>query len=87
LRNKGFEKEKRNYWVLGTSGFVIMLFLFTRIYLYGIVDQSIQAKNYLLATMLSFTIANPYPLFPYLAYGLFASVIGIMIYKKKEEPD
>jgi peptidoglycan/LPS O-acetylase OafA/YrhL len=84
LRNKGFEKEKRNYWVLGTSGFVIMLFSFTRIYLYGIVEQSIQAKNYLLATVLGFTIANPYPLFPYLAYGLFASIVGIMIYKKRK---
>jgi len=84
LRNKGFEKEKRNYWVLGTSGFVIMLFSFTRIYLFGIVDKSIQAKNYLLATILSFTIANPYPLFPYLAYGLFASIIGLMIYKKRK---
>jgi len=84
LRNKGFEKEKRNYWLLGTLGFIIMLFSFTRIYLYGMVDQSIQAKNYLLATMLSFTIANPYPLFPYLAYGLFASIIGLMIYKKRK---
>ncbi|MCD6580024.1 acyltransferase family protein [bacterium] len=84
LRNKGFKNEKRNYWVLGILGFIIMLFSFTRIYLYGIVEQSIQAKNYLLATMLSFTIANPYPLFPYLAYGLFASIIGIMIYKKRK---
>ncbi len=84
MRNKGFEKEKRNYWVLGTSGFVIMLFSFTRIYLYGIVDKSIQAKNYLLATLLGFTIANPYPLLPYLAYGLFASIIGLMIYKKRK---
>ena len=58
LRNKGFENEKRNYWVLGILGFIIMLFSFTRIYLYEIVDQSIQAKNYLLATILSFTIAN-----------------------------
>jgi len=84
LRNKGFEKEKRNYWILGTLGFIIMLFSFTRIYLYGIVNQSIQAKNYLLATLLSFTIANPYPLLPYLAYGLFASIIGLMIYKKRK---
>ena len=84
FKNKGFEKEKRNYWVLGILGFVIMLFSFTRIYLYGIVGQSIQAKNYLAATMLSFTVANPYPLLPYLAYGLFASMIGLMIYKKRK---
>jgi len=84
LRNKGFEKEKRNYWVLGILGFSIMIFSFTRIYLYDIVGQSIQAKNYLLAIILSFTIANPYPLFPYLAYGLFASIIGLMIYKKRK---
>jgi uncharacterized membrane protein len=84
FRNKGFEKEKRNYWMLGILGFVIMLFSFTRIYLYSIVGQSIQAKNYLVATILSFTIANPYPLLPYLAYGLFASIIGLMIYKKRK---
>ena len=84
LRNKGFEKEKRNYWVLGSSGFIIMLLSFTRIYLYGALGQSIQAKNYLLATMLSFSIANPYPLLPYLAYGLFASILGLMMYKKRK---
>ncbi len=84
LKNKGLEKEIRNYLVLGISGFVIMLFSFTRIFLYGVLDQSIQAKNYLLAAMLGFTIANPYPLFPYLAYGLFASIIGLMIYKKRK---
>ena len=84
LRNKGFEKEKRNYWVLGILGFLIILFSFTRIYLYSIVGQSIQTKNYLLATLLSFIIANPYPLLPYLAYGLFASIIGLMIYKKRK---
>ncbi len=85
FKTKGFEKEKRNYWVLGMLGFVIMLFSFVRIYLYNIVGQSIQAKNYLLATMLSFAIANPYPLLPYLAYGLFASMIGLMIYKKRRK--
>ena len=79
-----FEKEKRNYWVLGSSGFIIMLLSFTRIYLYGALGQSIQAKNYLLATMLSFSIANPYPLLPYLAYGLFASILGLMMYKKRK---
>jgi peptidoglycan/LPS O-acetylase OafA/YrhL len=84
LRNKGFEKEKRNYWVLGASGFIIMLLSFTRIYLYSALGQSLQAKNYLLATMLSFSIANPYPLLPYLAYGLFASILGLMMYKKRK---
>ena len=84
FKNKGFEKEKRIYWMLGISGFAIMIFSFTRIYLYGIVSQSIQAKNYLLATILSFVIANPYPLLPYLGYGLFASIMGLMIYKKRK---
>jgi glucan phosphoethanolaminetransferase (alkaline phosphatase superfamily) len=85
FKTKGFEKEKRNYWVLGILGFVIMLFSFVIIYIYNIVGQSIQAKNYLLATMLSFAIANPYPLLPYLAYNLFDSMIGLMIYKKRKK--
>jgi len=84
LRKKGYEKEKRNYRLLGILGFVIMLFSFTRIYIYGIIARSIESQNYLLATIFSFIIANPYPLFPYLAYSLFASIIGLMIYKKRK---
>ena len=42
-----------------------------------------EAKNYILATFYSFTIANPYPLLPYLAYGFFGAMIGMMIYHKR----
>ena len=85
LRKKGYEKEKRNYILLGTLGAIIMFFSFTRIYIYDIVSQSIESENYLLATIFSFIIANPYPLFPYLAYGLFGSITGLMVYKKRKK--
>ena len=83
LRKKGCEKEKRSYQLLAILGFIIMLFSFIRIYIYDITTQSIESGNYLLAAIFSFTIENPYPLFPYVAYGLFASILGIMIYKKR----
>ena len=83
LRKKGYKKEKRSYQLLAILGFIIMLFSFTRIYIYDITAQSIESGNYLLAAIFSFIIENPYPLFPYVAYGLFASILGIMVYKKR----
>jgi len=84
LRDEGYEKEKRNYRLLSALGFFIMLFSFVRIYIYDLTNYFLKAGNYLMATLLSFLIANPYPLLPYLAYGLFASIIGVMIYKKRK---
>jgi hypothetical protein len=43
----------------------------------------VETKNYILAIFFSFTIANPYPLLPYLAYGIFGTLIGMMIYQKR----
>ena len=84
LKNNGMEKEKRNYAILWILGFLIMIFSFVRISIYPILTESIN-NNYLLATFLSFTIANPYPLLPYLAYGCFAAILGLMIYKKRND--
>ena len=77
------KNEKKNYFVLGLIGFLIMIFSFVRVYLYGFLIQAIVIKNYFLAIILSFTIANPYPLLPYLSYGIFASMVGLMIYKNQ----
>jgi hypothetical protein len=74
---------KKQYLILGISGFAIMLVSFIRIPLYPMIEQSIQQHNYILAAILSYTVANPYPIFPYLAYGLFASMMGIMVYQQR----
>jgi len=75
----------RQYWILGISGFVIMILSFVRVYLYPLIDSAVQSKNYLLAVILSYTFANPYPIFPYLAYGLFASMMGIMLFQERKD--
>jgi len=84
LRNK--ERDyKKMYFILGNSGFIIMLISFIRVYFYPLIEQSIQNKSYLTATILSYSFANPYPIFPYLAYGLFASMMGIMLYQNRKD--
>ena len=35
--------------------------------------------------MYSFTLANPYPLLPYLAYGFFGALIGLMIFNNRRD--
>lgn len=81
-KTKDYTKQ---YWILSISGFVIMLLSFIRVYFYPLIESSIQSKNYLLAVILSYSFANPYPIFPYLAYGLFASVIGIMLHQNRKD--
>jgi uncharacterized membrane protein len=85
LRNGGAVKEKRNYLILGISGLLIMVFSFVRVYIFHYFPQSVESKNYLLATFFSFTVANPYPLLPYLAYGLLASMVGMMLFHERKK--
>jgi hypothetical protein len=80
LKNRGIEKEKRNYLILGISGTLIMVLSFIRVPLYHQFTLSLENHNYLLSTFYSFTLANPYPLLPYLAYGLFGTMAGMMIF-------
>jgi surface polysaccharide O-acyltransferase-like enzyme len=85
LRRNGIVKEKRNYLTLGISGTLIMVLSFVRVPLFHLFTQSVEHKNYLSATFFSFTLANPYPLLPYIAYGLFGSMIGMMIYSERHK--
>ncbi len=80
LRNKGAEKQGRNYWILGLSGTLVMLLSFTRVYIYPLFETAMEEGNFIASTFFSFTIANPYPLLPYLAYGLIGMMVGMMAY-------
>lgn len=85
LRKNGALKEKRNYSILGISGILIIVLSFVRVPIFHLFTQAIEKKNYLLAIFFSFTIANPYPLLPYLAYGIFGTMIGMMIYQGRNK--
>lgn len=81
LRNT---KDKTKFLVFGISGTLIMFLSFVRIYFYDMSNISVLQHNYFVSFLLGFLVANPYPLLPYLAYGFFAAIIGIMIYSNKE---
>jgi hypothetical protein len=80
LRKNGIARERRNYLILGISGTLIMVLSIVRVPLYHFFTLSVEHKNYLSAIFYSFTMANPYPLLPYISYGLFGIMIGMMIY-------
>jgi surface polysaccharide O-acyltransferase-like enzyme len=84
LRNNGILKEKRNYLILGISGSLIMLFSFVRVDIYPLFTKAIENNSYLASLFFSFTLANPYPLLPYLAYGIIGMMIGMMIYHGRD---
>jgi uncharacterized membrane protein len=85
FRNNGAKKELKNYLILGVSGFLVMILSFVRVPIFDLFTQAVNTNNYLLATIFSFVIANPYPLLPYLAYGIFGAMVGIMIYHGRKK--
>jgi len=82
-KNGGLNKDRRNYLILGSSGLFIMLCSFIRIQLFPMTEMFISHKQYPYAWLFSLLIANPYPVIPYLAYGLFGAMLGLMLYKKQ----
>lgn len=85
FKDNGMGKKKRNYLILGSLGFFIMLFSFLRVSLYPLFDESIAANNHLLSLVYSFVLSNPYPLLPYLAYGCFGALIGLIIVEQRRD--
>ena len=85
FKNNGIEKKKRNYLILASLGFFIMLFSFVRVSLYHLFNESIATNNYLLSLVYSFVLSNPYPLLPYFAYGCFGALIGLLIFEQRKD--
>ncbi len=85
LKNNGVNKAARNYLWLGIPGFLIMILSFARVFLYSQFTQAIESNNYFLGILYSFILANPYPLLPYLAYGFFGALIGLMIFNNRKD--
>ena len=72
------------YPAAGATAIIIMLLSFVRVYLHPYFVQQIESENYFTALALSFLLANPYPLLPYLAYGIFGMMMGLMIFQEKD---
>ncbi len=77
---KHIRKERTQYLLLGLSIALIMILSFARISIFPSFERAVESRHFLAATFFSFTIANPYPLLPYSAYGLTGMMIGLMAY-------
>lgn len=78
FRNDGIKKQKRNYWILGSLGVGIMLLSFVRVPLFHLVMEAIETSNVALSLLYSLLLENPYPLLPYLGYGLLGTLLAMM---------
>ncbi|NTV31221.1 DUF1624 domain-containing protein [candidate division WWE3 bacterium] len=79
-KNKKALSSAQQYMVFAVAGIVIMVLSFVRVPLYHLLPTTIEHHNFITATILGFTLANPYPLLPYVSYGFFGALIGLMIY-------
>lgn len=84
FRKGSLDKTGPFYMIAGSTGTAIMLLSFVRVYIFPIFVGQIESDNYFSGILLSFLLANPYPLLPYLAYGIFGIMIGLMIYQGKD---
>jgi len=81
----GRRDARRSYWVLGSLGVAVMLFSFVRVSAYGVFMEAQASGNHLLSLAGSFLVANPYPLLPYLGYGLLGALVGLLIHDRRPD--
>lgn len=80
-------KFKRDliYIFLLVAGFSIIFFSFIRVDIYRYFDLLKTNKVLFPSIILTFFVANPYPLITYFSYGLFGMLIGYLIFDKRED--
>ena len=84
FRKGSLDKTGQFYLIAVSTGTAIMLLSFVRVYIFPIYAEQVESGNYFSGILLSFLLANPYPLLPYLAYGIFGIMIGLMIHQGKD---
>lgn len=84
FRNGGIHRTKRNKLVLAVCGTILVPLSLVRIYLFPLVESSLSEGNYALSTILSYFVAKPYPLLPYLAFGLFGALLALTLLESRE---
>jgi len=86
FRKNGLQKVKRNIMIMFILGTFFTVAGLSRIYLYPIFNGLIDNSNYFSAIFLGFLVNNYYPIFPYLGFAFYGSMIGLAIvhdeYKK-----
>lgn len=77
-----FDKDNlpRMALFLGVLGLLILSISFIRVPLFSVFQQAKVSHNFLAGIPLGFAFSHPYPLLPYLSYGFFGSMIGMLIY-------
>lgn len=83
FRNKSRGQTGKFYLIAGIAGTTIMLLSFVRVYIHPFFAAQAESGNYFATILLSFFLANPYPLIPYLAYGIFGMMAGLMILENR----
>ncbi|MEA3452104.1 MAG: acyltransferase family protein, partial [Bacteroidota bacterium] len=78
-------KQARNYLILGSAGFIIIILSFVRVSLYSQFTEAVDSNNYFMSIVYSFVLSNPYPIITYLSYGFFGALVGLMIYNKRRD--
>ncbi|MHA1612189.1 MAG: acyltransferase family protein, partial [Promethearchaeota archaeon] len=79
FKDNGIEKVKRNQRILYFIGSLIIFLSFLRIYLYPLVVELISDEKYLLAWILALFGYEPFPILPYLGFGILAGAYAITL--------
>jgi hypothetical protein len=80
FRNGGMKKVRRNYWILGIAGSIILAITpFLRNALAPVVVDLIAEGSYIRAFALGAFVYDLFPIFPYIGYGLYGAMIGIAL--------
>jgi hypothetical protein len=78
LRRGGLGRWRRNSIIMTALGLLFMLGGLLRIQLFPLWEQAVQSKHRLAAVALGFVAARSYPLLPYLGFGFFGSLVGLL---------
>ncbi|RLF34122.1 MAG: hypothetical protein DRN07_00770 [Thermoplasmata archaeon] len=85
FRNGGIHRTRRNKIILGVCGTLLVPLSIVRVHLFPMVESSLSHGNYALSTVLSYFVAKPYPLLPYLAFGLFGALLALTLLESREK--
>ena len=80
FRRFNLKQVKRYAIGFGMMGLFILAIAFIRVTNFYVFLQAKESFNFLAGMPLGFIISHPYPLLPYLAYGFFGAMVGLLIF-------
>lgn len=84
LRNEGYKQKNRNQWILYIFGSLLIIFSFFRIPIHKLVTSKIDNKEFFIAWILSLFGYEPFPLLPFLGYGLIGAAYAFTLSTKSK---